>query len=463
MKKAFLFFLALTVTLLLFAACGKSEPTPAPSSQPASADNAAEPANEPTEAPDAETPEETPVETPEAETPAEEPVEEPAPAEEPPQDEPEAPAEEVSTGFEGTEIPSDGVIHTAAELGKVLTDGDLAGSYTVDAAELDMSGIRYGSLGREDAPFTGTFDFGGCTLKNLYQPLFLYTAGAEIANLKIADTKIVCDDELPEDMIRWGLVVSDATDTKITDVDVADTVDLNVCIYSSDACFGGIVGHAADDCEFVRLTSAATITTDSMKIFVPPIIAWFAGRSTNTSFVEDCVFTGTLNDTASGNDSKVAGIIGAVGNATVTGCANYGAITSSDGGQNAGVVGWACGDGYNLENCLNAGTVEGGSYTGGIMGYSNRAGGQLTLCLNVGSVEGASPDNSGAIGGLIKNTETWSYSYWVEDTSPVGYNSVGNASITDLAGCASIEAALSEINAVGGKFAMDGGRVVVTP
>lgn len=460
MKKAFLIFLALTVCLLLSAACGKDEPAP-PAPQPAAADNPAEPADEPSEdAANAETPAEEP-----AETPAETPTEEPSPAAEPAPEEPEAPAEEVSTGFEGTEIPADGVIRTAAELGKVLTDGDPAGSYTVDAAELDMSGILYGSLGREDAPFTGTFDFGGCTLKNLYRPLFLYTAGAEIRSLKIADTKIVCDDEIPEDMIRWGLVVSDATDTKISDVDVADTVDLSVNIYTTDGCIGGIVGHAGGDCVFTRLSSAAALTTDSIsvKVLVSPIIAWFEGRSTNTSTVEDCVFTGTLKDLGVGNDSKVAGIIGAAGNATVIRCANYGTILSDDGGQCAGIVGWACGDGYYLENCLNVGSINGGTYTGGIMGYSNRAGGELTLCLNVGPVAGASPDNSGAIGGLIKNTETWSYSYWVEDTSPVGYNSVGNAAITDLEACASVEAALSEINAVGGKFAMDGDRVVIAP
>lgn len=461
MKKAIWIFLALTVCLCLVSACGKTaEPAPASSGTPADAEPAEEtPAEEPQEGVPAE---ETPVEEP----PAEEPVEEPTPAEEPAPDEPEVPAEEApasATGFEGVALPADGVIHTAAELGKVLTDGDAAGSYKVDAAQLDMTGIRYGSLGREDAPFTGTFDFGGCTLKGLYQPLFLYTSGAQIANLKIADTKIVNDDEIPEDMIRWGLVVSDATDTKISDVDVADTVDLNVCIWSSDACVGGIVGHAGGDCEFVRLTSAAKVTTECMKVFVSPIIAWFEGYTTMTSVVQDCVFTGTLDDTAVGNDSKVGGILGAVGNATVSGCANYGTITSTDGGQNAGVVGWACGDGYLIENCLNAGTVTGGSFTGGIIGYSNRAGGELSLCLNVGAVSADNPANTGAIGGLIKNSETWSYSYWTEDSCEAGYNNIGSASITEFAACANAEAAVKEISTVGGKFAMDGGKVVVQP
>ena len=166
MKKLIALILASAVCLGAFAACGQSE-EPAPADAPSAADQAAEqPADE-----------QPADEQPAAEEPAEEPAD--TPSEEPA---PEAPAEEApaASGFEGTEIPADSVIRTAAELGKVLTDGDAAGTYTVDAAELDMSGIRYGSLGREGAPFTGTFDFGGCTLKGLYQPLFLYTSGAEI-------------------------------------------------------------------------------------------------------------------------------------------------------------------------------------------------------------------------------------------------------------------------------------------
>ncbi|MBQ5355853.1 MAG: hypothetical protein IIU08_08290 [Clostridia bacterium] len=447
MKKLIVILLAAAACLSLFA-CGENEPaeTPTPSAEPADAGSS--------DAPD------TPAEEPAAE-PAPEPEPEPEPAPEP-EPEPEPAPAEASTGFEGTEIPADGVIRTAAELGKVLTDGDMAGTYKVDAAELDMDGIRYGSLGRDDAPFTGIFDFGGCTLKNLYQPLFFYTSGAEISNLKIADTKIENDDEIPEGMIRFGLVVSDATDTKISDIEVADSVELSVNIYTTDGCIGGIVGHAGGDCEFARFSSAAKVTTDSaVKILVSPLIAWFEGRSTSTSSVEDCVFTGTLEDLSGGNDSKVAGILGAAGNVTVSRCANYGKIVSNDGGQCAGVLGWACGEGSFLENCLNAGSVEGGTYTGGIIGYSNRANGELTLCLNVGEVVGAAADSCGAVGGLIKNTETWSFGFWTEDSSAVGFNNIGSASITDFEACANAEAAVNAINGAGGNFKIDGGRVVI--
>ena len=458
MKKLIALILASAVCLGAFAACGQSE-EPAPADAPSAADQAAGQQADEQPADEQPTDEQSADEQPAAEEPAAEPAD--APAEEPV---PEAPAEETpaASGFEGTEIPADGVIRTAAELGKVLTDGDAAGTYTVDAAELDMSGIRYGSLGREGAPFTGTFDFGGCTLKGLYQPLFLYTSGAEIKNLKIADTKIENDDEIPEDMIRWGLVVSDAVDTAVSDVDVADSVELSVNIYTTDGCIGGIIGHAGGDCAFTRLTSAARLTTESVgvKILVSPVIAWFEGRATSSSTVEDCVFTGTLEDLGEGSDSKVAGILGASGNTAVTGCANYGKIISKDGGQCAGIVGWACGDGYILENCLNAGSVEGGTYTGGIMGYSNRAGGEMTLCLNLGAVAGAKPESAGAIGGLIKNTEVWNFCYWTENSCAVGYNNVGSATITDFEACADTDAALKAITGAGGNFAVDGDRVV---
>ncbi|MBR4205411.1 MAG: hypothetical protein IKQ92_08035 [Clostridia bacterium] len=452
MRKPFLIILALTLCLSLASSCGKSEQKPD-----------TQPKTDETPKADAPAAEEPAAEEPavEPEQPAEEPAAEEPAAEEPAAEEPAA--EAAGSGFDGVEIPADGVIRTAAELGKVLTDGDLAGQYKVEASELDMSGILYGSLGREDAPFTGSFDFGGCTLKNLYRPLFLYTSGAEIRNLKIADTKIVNEDEIPEDMIRWGLVVSDATDTGITDVEIADTVDLYVCIYTNDACVGGIVGHAAGNCEFVRLSSAAKVATESMKVFVSPLVGWFEGSGNDTALMDSCVFTGTLDDTAVGNDSKVGGIAGTLGDATVVNCANYGKITSTDGGQCAGVVGWACGSGYYMENCLNAGAVDGGTFTGGVMGYSNRAAGEMVLCVNVGEVVGANPDNTGAIGGLIKNTETWSFCYWTEDNCAVGYNTTGNASITDFEACADTAAAMSAAAASGGEFTMDGDRVVINP
>ena len=200
MKKTVLILLAAAVCLSLFAACGKSaEPAPAGQQEAAAqpADAVEQPAaDEPEQPAEAELPAEG--EAP-ADTPEEPAAEEPSPAEEPAPDEPEQPAEVSSTGFEDTALPADGVIRTAAELGKVLTEGDVAGTYKVDASELDMSGIRYGSFGREDSPFTGTFDFGGCTLKGLSAPLFLYTSGAEIRSLKIADTKIVNDGDIPEE------------------------------------------------------------------------------------------------------------------------------------------------------------------------------------------------------------------------------------------------------------------------
>ena len=240
MKKTLIILLSALVCLFLIVACGKSEPeeTAASAEQQSVTDVERDEEELPTEG-------ETPTEEPLAEQPsADAPAEEPEPAEEP------APAEpsEAPSGFEGIEVPADGVIRTAAELGKVLTDGDMAGNYKVEAAELDMTGIRYGSLGREDSPFSGTFDFGGCTLKGLYQPLFLYTNGATIDNLKIADTKIENDDELPEDMIRFGLVISDAVDTVLSDIDVADTVELSVNIYTTDGCIGasGTQGEIAN-------------------------------------------------------------------------------------------------------------------------------------------------------------------------------------------------------------------------
>ena len=79
----------------------------------------------------------------------------------------------------------------------------------------------------------------------------------------------------------------------------------------------------------------------------------------------------------------------------------------------------------------------------------------------MGEVVGAQADSCGAVGGLIKNTETWSFGFWTEDSSAVGFNNIGSASITDFEACANAEAAVNAINGAGGNFKIDGGRVVI--
>ncbi len=374
-----------------------------------------------------------------------------------PQDDPETP-----TGFEDTELPADGVIKTAAELGKVLTDGDPNSSYTVEAEELDMSAIRYSSLGNGDTVFTGIIDFGGCTLKGLTAPLIGYSIGGTITNLKIADTKIEHTYEMADGVAEWGLVVSNGSGITLSNIEIADSVELAVSIWQDNACVGGVVGYASDNSTFTNISSAATMSTDSMKIFVSPIIAKFEGSSNETCVVKNCVFTGTLTAIEEGCDSKVAGIVGAASNVTITGCANYGTIDSKDGGQNAGILGWPCGDGYIVEYCINAGTVTGGSYTGGIVGYSNRAGGVVRNCINVAAVSNESAGQCGAIGGLLKNSEIWSDCFWVTGNSEVGYNDAGgNATVTNYKACESIEAAVAAANeASEGSFQVVDGKVV---
>lgn len=449
MKKVLALILAAVLCFGLFA-CGKDDPAKAPdTTEKPAADEAAEP--EVQAEPEAEA---APAEEPAPEEPAAEeaPAEEPAPAEE-------APAETAASGFENVALPADGVIHTAEELGKVLTEGDAAGIYKVDAAELDMSGIKYSPLGTADKPFTGSFDFGGCTLKGLSVPLILYASGASIGNLKISDTKIECD-EAPEDLDRWGLVVCSADSCSFDDIDVADSAELNVSIFYDDACVGGIIGYASGTSKLSNLSCAAKMNTESLKIFIGAVIGKLEGSAIDSCIMEDCVSNAAIVDTAEGHDSKVGGVAGGIYDATAINCANYGTVTSDDGGQCAGVIAYVGGGGYLIENCLNAGVVDGGTYTGGIVGYSNRANGVMNYCINTASVSGNST-TTGAIGGLVKNTEVWTSCYWTADSCADGYTFEASPTFNDLAAVADADTAVKNANAAGGSFGIEDGRVVI--
>lgn len=171
----------------------------------------------------------TQTEKPTSEAPTQAPTE--APTEQP--TEPVTPPDEPDDPYALTaEVPADGVIRTAAELQAVLTKGDRSGTYRVDAEALDMSRVKYPGLGTDTEAFSGSFDFGGCTVSGLSSPLFNYTEDAEIANLTVADTDISFT---KSGVAAYGLIVSSMKGGSLKNIRLSESVKLDVNLYTTNA------------------------------------------------------------------------------------------------------------------------------------------------------------------------------------------------------------------------------------
>ncbi len=393
-------------------------------------------------------------------------------------------------------VPADGTIKDANDLHAVLVNGESDKNYTVTATEIDMAGLSW--VGLKD--YTGTFDFGGCVVKNASFPMFTSVTGGTVKNLVLADSKqdytnqeSVDDKDLvpisdSDTQCRvYGGVVRYMADGVISNVTVESDVEINANIWIGDSYIGGVVGYAkGTNIRIENCTFKGTLYTDSLKIFIGGIAGYVDSSDTgalnqddpslSTVIVTDCVNYGTVTDAATGNDSKVAGIAGAMGSGAVYRCANYGAISSADKGQVAGIVGWAIGD-ITYMYCVNDATILGGTgYVGGVVGYSNGAVRNFIGCINLGRVGLVESGNSTSIGGVmgyLKKNENFSHCYnlsticesWGVGGSGVvnpldsatHTTSTGTPTIADCANLESIDAILAAIGeAHPGVFVKDG-------
>jgi len=97
----------------------------------------------------------------------------------------------------------------------------------------------------------------------------------------------------------------------------------------------------------------------------------------------------------SATDNQIAGIAGNVNDSavvTISGCKNYGTVTSTGAQFTAGIIGggWAC---VSLADCHNYGAVSGQSFVGGIIGelfVGTWAEAGLTNCTNNATVKAVS-------------------------------------------------------------------------
>ncbi len=232
---------------------------------------------------------------------------------------------------------------------------DAALRQDIDMSELGQSWVPIGST---DVPFSGIFDGAGhhitgfnYSTKSQDAGFFGYCAGGTISNFSLKG-RLTC-------LHRMSGLVGRTLGTTIRNVSSALTISAQ---QSGLSHIGGIVGDAQ-----------------------------------NSTFIERCAFSGSLNVGAANYDC-FGGICGYTNTCRFENCANYGQLS------------------FAHADC----------YVGGILGYVNNSNFPgLHNCLNVGRVRYSgtgSPQYSGALVGRLRsyNTEQMGQNFWRSSSATRG-------------------------------------------
>lgn len=244
----------------------------------------------------------------------------------------------------------------------------------------------------------------------------------------------------------------------------------------------------------IRLDDGAAISnvTSFMNMIIDPSademvrLGGIAGISYETNTIDHCYFRGKIEDKpteaarASGKTVTIGGILSFnSGQASISDCANYGSIESTDGFTYSigGILG--CNDSGAcavLNTCLNSGVITcehtvatlTAAYVGGVAGYingNNVAVSQLTNCSNTADLNiSACPVNrfGGIVGAAVAvdiNACTNSGAVrFAEERAGAGYQSIGGiagyfggkSSIINCINNGAVETHRVQVNCVGG-------------
>lgn len=341
------------------------------------------------------------------------------------------------------------VLTDADALTDVLNGGKTDGSYVVNAPALDLSGKMYAGLGTGSAPFTGSFDFLGCRLSGLSAPLFPSTQGATVENLTVADTTIAYANET---QAVYGLIISQMKGGVVRNILLEQSVRLTVDLSERNSRIGGIVGimeKASDTVAISDCISYATLTTNqSTKIWMGGIVGYIEVGDTISVTLTRCINYGAVTDNGVGNDSKIAGVLGAAKSKKLVlqYCANYGSITSTEkNGQAAGICSYLATGGARAEFCINGGTVSGGNFTGGILGYCKFQNLVVRHCLNLASVSGENAAQCAAIFGRANGGGVIQSCIALTGSNATLANCAAGVTVSDSAFCETLDTLMERI------------------
>lgn len=296
----------------------------------------------------------------------------------------------------------------------VLNDGtfDANGNYTttglIGTNPEEWTPIGKYTNSNDNAPYTGTFDGQGHSIKGLYVNsasddyvgLFGCLEGAAVRNLTV------------DGYVQGCYVVSGI---------------------AGDASANSTIENCRNNC---RAVSEFVTGRSSLYLYVGGIV----GLAKDTTIV-GCINTGAVEARGS-NDmsraSKAAGIVGILnGNVIVKNCYNTGEINVTGDKMTEGTAGGIAGSrtlgGNTVSDCYNLGAVT-VSYTGnydeyiakvgGIMGYSFFSGTTVSNCYSVGTLTSTTGTGTSYIGGVVGITDgTVENCYYLDSTAT---KAVGN-------------------------------------
>ena len=273
--------------------------------------------------------------------------------------------------------------------------------YWKQTAEIDMAGVRFTPIGRQEEgtstkySFAGHYDGGNFTIKNLEISsggkavgLFGSVSDAVIENVVIGEGSTITSTAVSQTGAVVGQVLSGSTIRNCVNyATVHGTAKYqdwgNMAYY-----MGGVVGQISSKSLIIGCKNYGKVYFDSINFYAGGI----AGRNTSESVIADCENHGEITapsqESFSGlkNGSCAGGIVGDSYEGYVSGCWNDGAVSGGKG--IGGIVGYS--DDNISENCYNLGTVTGiandtDGGAGGIVGYSY-GGVTINNCYSIGKV-----------------------------------------------------------------------------
>ena len=212
-------------------------------------------------------------------------------------------------------------------------------------------------------PFCGTFDGRGhtLTLNIIYNTngnpngnigVFGYTDGATIRNLNVAG-KVT-------GIGGVGSIAGYAVNTSFADCTNAANVQSERAKYT-----GGIAGYAGG-CTFSNCINSGSVNGTEA-------VGGIAGFADNNSSFVNCVNSGAIS-----GKKYLGGILGDTpldesASVLVANCINYGSITASANGDNAGGIAGRMSYCGTVKNCFTCGEVSDAGTSGIVVGLANRS------------------------------------------------------------------------------------------
>jgi hypothetical protein len=232
------------------------------------------------------------------------------------------------------------------------------GKYFKQTADIDLAAIsNWMPIGSGFVPFTGTYDGGGYTIRNLTINSNLYgralfgrcTGSTELKNLNFENANISNTSDCSAILVAFLEGLINNCHTKGGSI-------------SGKSDIGSLCGYLNNG----TITNCSSSTSLNGRGSIGGIVGGFSAGK-----IEFCHNTAAI----SGNSNALGGIVGYIGSGTatnsyctITNCYNTANITTS-GSSSGGIIGF-CSSG-TISKCYSTGTATGTSRVGGLVGYCN--------------------------------------------------------------------------------------------